>query len=75
MAWRLRQQPDNATQLPLKGYRHCPRQDGATHQGSRYPLKRTNSDPISKQHLGSVALAVALIQTVNPVKWVKRWTD
>ena len=55
--------------------------------GLRWPVERTNSwlsnfgqlrrnaDRFSKQRLGQVALAVALILTVKPVKWAKRWTD
>jgi hypothetical protein len=30
---------------------------------------------LSRQRLGQVALAVALILTVKLVKWAKRWTD
>ena len=55
--------------------------------GLRWPVERTNSwfsnfgqlrrntDRFSKQRLGQVALAVALILTVKLVKWAKRWTD
>ena len=55
--------------------------------GLRWPVERTNSwfsnfgqlrrntDRCSKQRLGQVALAVALILTVKLVKWAKRWTD
>src|SRR5664280_298098 len=55
--------------------------------GLRWPVERTNSwfsnfgqlrrntDRFSRQRLGQVALAVALILTVKLVKWAKRWTD
>ena len=55
--------------------------------GLRWPVERTNSwfsnfgqlrrntDRFSKQRLGQVALAIALILTVKLVKWAKRWTD
>ncbi len=55
--------------------------------GLRWPVERTNSwfsnfgqlrrntDRFSKQRLGQVALAVALILAVKLVKWAKRWTD
>lgn len=55
--------------------------------GLRRPVERTNSwfsnfgqlrrntDRFSRQRLGQVALAVALILTVKLVKWAKRWTD
>ncbi len=55
--------------------------------GLRWPVERTNSwfsnfgqlrrntDRSSKQRLGQIALAVALILTVKLVKWAKRWTD
>ena len=55
--------------------------------GLRWPVERTNSwlsnfgqlrrntDRFSKQRLGQVALAVALILTVKLVKWAKRWID
>jgi hypothetical protein len=55
--------------------------------GLRWPVERTNSwfsnfgqlrrntDRFSRQRLGQVALAVALILTVKLVKWVKRWTN
>jgi transposase len=55
--------------------------------GLRWPVERTNSwfsnsgqlrrntDRFSRQRLGQVALAVALIPTVKLVKWAKRWTD
>jgi transposase len=55
--------------------------------GLRWPVERTNSwfsnfgqlrrntDRFTKQRLGQVALAVALILTVKLVKWAKRWTD
>ncbi len=55
--------------------------------GLRWPVKRTNSwfsnfgqlrrntDPFTKQRLGQVAPAVALILTVKLVKWAKRRTD
>ena len=55
--------------------------------GPRWPVERTsswfsnfgqlrrNTDRFSKQRLGQVALAVALILTVKLVKWAKRWTD
>jgi IS5 family transposase len=54
--------------------------------GLRWPVERTNSwfsnfgqlrrntDRFSRQRLGQVALAVALILTVKLVKWAKRWT-
>jgi transposase len=52
--------------------------------GLRWPVERTNSwfsnfgqlrrntDRFSKQRLGQIALAVALILTVKLVKWAKR---
>ena len=55
--------------------------------GLRWPVERTNSwfsnfgqlrrntDRFSRQRLGQVALAIALILTVKLVKWAKRWTD
>jgi hypothetical protein len=55
--------------------------------GPRWPVERTsswfsnfgqlrrNTDRFSRQRLGQVALAVALILTVKLVKWAKRWTD
>src|SRR5450631_3508847 len=55
--------------------------------GLRWPVERTNSwfsnfgqlrrntDRFSRQRLGQVALAVALILTLKLVKWAKRWTD
>ena len=55
--------------------------------GQRWPVERTNSwfsnfgqlrrntDRFSRQRLGQVALAIALILTVKLVKWAKRWTD
>ena len=55
--------------------------------GLRWPVERTdswfsnfgqlrpNTDRFSRQRLGQVALAVALILTVKLVKWAKRWTD
>jgi hypothetical protein len=55
--------------------------------GLRWPVERTNSwfsnfgqlrrntDRFSRQRLGQIALAVALILTVKLVKWAKRWTD
>ena len=55
--------------------------------GLRWPVERTNSwfsnfgqlrrntDRFSKQRLGQVALAVALLLTVKLLKWGKRWTD
>jgi len=55
--------------------------------GMRWPVEQTNSwfsnfgqlrrntDRNPKQHLGQIALAVALILTVKLVKWAKRWTD
>ena len=39
------------------------------------PQLRRNTDRFSRQRLGQVALAVALILTVKLVKWAKRWTD
>jgi len=36
---------------------------------------RCNTDRFSKQRLGQVALAVALILTVKLVKGAKRWTN
>jgi len=55
--------------------------------GLRWPVERTNSwlsnfgqlrrntDRFSPQRLGQIALAIALILTVELVRWAKRWTD
>jgi IS5 family transposase len=42
---------------------------------SNFGQLRRNTDRFSRQRLGQVALAVALILTVKLVKWAKRWTD
>jgi len=53
----------------------------------RWPVERTNSwlsnfgqlrrntDRLTAQRLGQIALAVTLILTIKLVKWAKRWTD
>src|SRR5664280_2782508 len=42
---------------------------------SNFGQLRRNTDRFSRQRLGQVALALALILTVKLVKWAKRWTD
>ena len=42
---------------------------------SNFGQLRRNTDRFSRQRLGQVALAIALILTVKLVKWAKRWTD
>ena len=42
---------------------------------SNFGQLRRNTDRFSKQRLGQVALAVALILTVKLVKGAKRWTN
>src|SRR5450759_3581360 len=42
---------------------------------SNFGQLRRNTDRFSRQRLGQVALAVALILTVKLVKWAKRWTN
>ena len=42
---------------------------------SNFGQLRRNTDRFSRQPLGQVALAVALILTVKLVKWARRWTD
>jgi len=55
--------------------------------GLRWPVERTNSwfsnfgqlrrntDRLTTQRLGQIALAVTLILTVKLIKWAKRWND
>jgi len=55
--------------------------------GMRWPVERTNSwfsnfgqlrrntDRLTAQRLGQVALAVTLILTIKLVKWANRWND
>ena len=43
--------------------------------GCDSPRPPDNTDRFTRQRLGQIALAVALILTVKLIKWAKRWTD